>query len=158
MATLGSFGLICYLSMGGSKKEQGPALNATSKDEEKFIKYVGLFQLAHRPFGSRKTMLTVYYAVNSWRKRRRRRRRRNISGSREDCGFHCVDAYKVWIRSPGPGRVGFDGNRWLLWKAEAPSCKYRLVSRKLRLSQASHKRRLELCFPCSFCIGTNPYC
>jgi len=41
MATLGTTGLVSYLSMsGGSKKEQGPALNATSKDEEKFIKYV----------------------------------------------------------------------------------------------------------------------
>lgn len=41
MATLGTVGLATYLSMGGgSKKEQRPALNATNKDEEKFIKYV----------------------------------------------------------------------------------------------------------------------
>lgn len=41
MLTLGTVGLGSYLAMGGSKKkEQGPAFNATSKDEEKFIKYV----------------------------------------------------------------------------------------------------------------------
>lgn len=41
MLTLGTVGLGSYLAMGGSKKkEQGPAFNATSKDEEKFIKCV----------------------------------------------------------------------------------------------------------------------
>ena len=40
MATLGTVSVISYFSMGGTKaKEKGPALNATSKDEEKFIKY-----------------------------------------------------------------------------------------------------------------------
>ncbi|KAI9704861.1 MAG: hypothetical protein M1836_006641 [Candelina mexicana] len=40
MATLGTTGLIAFLSIGGSKKstEKGPSINATSSDEEKFIK------------------------------------------------------------------------------------------------------------------------
>ncbi len=39
MATLGVMGAITFLSMGGKKaKEQGPPMNASSKEEEKFIK------------------------------------------------------------------------------------------------------------------------
>ncbi|KAK4954137.1 hypothetical protein LTR28_006268 [Elasticomyces elasticus] len=40
LATLGATFLGAYLSMGGSPKEkaQGPPINATSKDEENFIK------------------------------------------------------------------------------------------------------------------------
>ncbi|KAI9879147.1 MAG: hypothetical protein M1830_009406 [Pleopsidium flavum] len=38
MATLGATGAITFLSLGGKKaKEQGPPMNATSKDEENFI-------------------------------------------------------------------------------------------------------------------------
>ncbi len=41
MATLGTMFAGSYLAMGGTKaKEQGPPVHATSKDEEKFIKYV----------------------------------------------------------------------------------------------------------------------
>ncbi|KAI9720253.1 MAG: hypothetical protein M1812_003071 [Candelaria pacifica] len=40
MATLGTAGLGGFLAFGGSKKstEQGPPINATNSDEEKFIK------------------------------------------------------------------------------------------------------------------------
>ncbi|KAF1812085.1 hypothetical protein P152DRAFT_398179 [Eremomyces bilateralis CBS 781.70] len=38
IATLATVGGGSYLAMGGSKKEEGPALNAGSKDEESFIK------------------------------------------------------------------------------------------------------------------------
>lgn len=42
MATLGTTFLGGFLALGGSKKstQDGPALNATSKDEERFIQYV----------------------------------------------------------------------------------------------------------------------
>jgi hypothetical protein len=66
MATLGTFGLVSYLSMGGSKKkEQGPALNASSKDEENFIRYAGGFHQCNRLDELRITRLTVEHAVTS---------------------------------------------------------------------------------------------
>lgn len=41
MATLGTLFVGSWAAMGGSKKStQGPPINATSKDEEKFIQYV----------------------------------------------------------------------------------------------------------------------
>ena len=46
MWTLGLTGAGAYFGLRGGekKKEQGPPINATSEDEEKFIKYVhGLF-------------------------------------------------------------------------------------------------------------------
>ena len=45
MMTLGTAGAIGALSMGGKlkAKQEGPPINATSKDEEKFIQY------AHAP-------------------------------------------------------------------------------------------------------------
>lgn len=45
MMTLGTAGAIGALSMGGKQKakQEGPPINATSKDEEKFIQY------AHAP-------------------------------------------------------------------------------------------------------------
>lgn len=45
MATLGTTAAIAYLSMGGSSspdKKQAPPINASSKDEEQFIQYVGI--------------------------------------------------------------------------------------------------------------------
>ena len=43
MATLGSMFAAGAYFMGGKEvaKQQGPAINAASKDEEKFIQYVG---------------------------------------------------------------------------------------------------------------------
>ena len=65
MATLGTLGLISYLSMGGNKKkEQGPAFNASSKDEENFITYVWLIS-THSGCGLKIRRLTVNYAVIS---------------------------------------------------------------------------------------------
>ena len=42
MATLGITGLVAAVSMGGNKasKAQGPPIQASSGDEEKFIRYV----------------------------------------------------------------------------------------------------------------------
>ena len=41
MATLGTLFVGSWAAMGGSKKPgQAPPINATSKDEEKFIQYV----------------------------------------------------------------------------------------------------------------------
>lgn len=44
MATLGSVSALGYLALGGSaaKKTQGPPIQASSPDEESFIKYVCL--------------------------------------------------------------------------------------------------------------------
>lgn len=41
MITLGTFGAIAAISMGGKQKakQDGPPINATSKEEEKFIQY-----------------------------------------------------------------------------------------------------------------------
>ena len=41
MITLGTMGVIGAVSMGGKQKakQEGPPINATSKDEEKFIQY-----------------------------------------------------------------------------------------------------------------------
>lgn len=46
MATLGTFFTGSALAMGGKTKakEQGPPINATNQDEEKFIQYVRLFK------------------------------------------------------------------------------------------------------------------
>jgi F-type H+-transporting ATPase subunit k len=44
MATLGTITALTFVSSGGSsavKKTQTPPINASSPDEEKFIKYVG---------------------------------------------------------------------------------------------------------------------
>jgi F-type H+-transporting ATPase subunit k len=42
MATLGITGVVGYLSVGGSKKtgDNQPPINAKSKEEESFVKYV----------------------------------------------------------------------------------------------------------------------
>jgi len=46
MATLGTTFLGGYLALGGSKKtETGPPINAKSKEEESFVKYVFPIQL-----------------------------------------------------------------------------------------------------------------
>lgn len=50
MATLGVTFALAGVSMGGGKKsqQQGPPMNATSKEEEAFITYVfGAFRLFH---------------------------------------------------------------------------------------------------------------
>lgn len=41
IATLGTAGMIGFLAVGGKQKvkEQGPPINATSKEEEEFIQY-----------------------------------------------------------------------------------------------------------------------
>jgi len=46
MATLGTVSALGYLSLGGSaaKKTQGPPIQASSPDEESFIKYVYLWE------------------------------------------------------------------------------------------------------------------
>lgn len=51
MATLGTITALTFVSSGGSsavKKTQTPPINASSPDEEKFIKYVGWWMLAMR--------------------------------------------------------------------------------------------------------------
>lgn len=80
MVTLGTFFGGIALSMGGGKKTpQAPPINAGSKDEENFVKYVSL----HLPQSGRRAaamdpVLTYGVTESSWnRQMRMRRRRRN---------------------------------------------------------------------------------
>ena len=45
MATLGTMFAVGAFALGGKEKskQQGPPINATNKDEEKFIQYVEIF-------------------------------------------------------------------------------------------------------------------